>query len=386
MIKKVLTIILILLMITIAICSKTYKGFTYVYDYFKEHKETSFINYDQEFTDNIFKKNNLIDLYGSINKALGIHDFYDSNIYVTKNNTIVSAYNQTSTDYEYYELIEFYDFLRNNNINMLYVNEPTKYINDEEFINEFSKDTYVNRNADLLLSRIKEYGIPTLDLREKINEEGLNIKDLFYRTDHHWKSNTGLWASKQIANALNEHCYYNIDTSIFNNDNFEFIEYKDHWLGEQGRKIGKSYVGLDDYTLIKPKFETSYVFIEDEGFVKGTFDYFIDEEAINNNEDVYDARSLNYVYKNTECMNNRVDYGKVLLISDSFQFSVYPFLSLDINHMDSLILRGQKDNFDLHEYILKNEYDTVIIAYAEFMIGSHDNISNSNYKMFTFNK
>ena len=85
-------------------------------------------------------------------------------------------------------------------------------------------------------------------------------------------------------------------------------------------------------------------------------------------------------------MNNRVDYGKVLLISDSFQFSVYPFLSLGINHMDSLILRGQKDNYDLHEYILKNEYDTVIVAYAEFMIGAHDDVNNSNYKMFTFNK
>ena len=163
-------------------------------------------------------------------------------------------------------------------------------------------------------------------------------------------------------------------------------EYKNAWLGEQGRKIGQSYVGLDDYTVIKPNYETSYVFIEDEGFIKGTFDYFVNKDIYTSNENVYDVRSWHYSYSCPEYMNNRVDYGKVLFISDSYQNATYPFLSLGINHMNAIILRGKKDDFDLCDYIIKNEFDTVIISYSEMMIGAHEDITNANYKMFTFNK
>ena len=31
-----------------------------------------------------------------------------------------------------------------------------------------------------------------------------------------------------------------------------------------------------------------------------------------------------------------------------------------------------------------DEYDTVIIAYAQFMLGSHDDPSSANYRMYSF--
>ena len=34
--------------------------------------------------------------------------------------------------------------------------------------------------------------------------------------------------------------------------------------------------------------------------------------------------------------------------------------------------------------ILDNQYDTIIIGYAQFMIGAHDNPNSANYKMFFF--
>ena len=52
--------------------------------------------------------------------------------------------------------------------------------------------------------------------------------------------------------------------------------------------------------------------------------------------------------------------------------------------MDSLVLRACDDSFDLRNYILENGYDTVLICYAQFMLGAHDDPNSSNYRMFTF--
>ena len=131
-------------------------------------------------------------------------------------------------------LLKVVNVLEANGVNLLYVNEPTKYLDDNLFSNEFGVETYSNRNMDLFLSRIRDAGINTIDLRDNIVEENIDIEDLFYRTDHHWTTPAGLWATQMIVQGLNDTCGYDIDTSIFDKDNYNFTEWKDCWLGEQG--------------------------------------------------------------------------------------------------------------------------------------------------------
>ena len=73
-------------------------------------------------------------------------------------------------------------------------------------------------------------------------------------------------------------------------------------------------------------------------------------------------------------------------MGDSYAMVTEPFLSLGVNQIDFLILRNTDDDFSLREYILENQYDTVLICYAQFMIGAHDNPQSANYKMFSFDK
>lgn len=75
----------------------------------------------------------------------------------------------------------------------------------------------------------------------------------------------------------------------------------------------------------------------------------------------------------------------MLLLGDSYAQVTEPFLSLSVHEIDSLILRSCDEDFDLHQYIIENGYDTVVICYAQFMIGAHDNPESANYKMFSFN-
>jgi hypothetical protein len=238
---------------------------------------------------------------------------------------------------------------------------------------------------DKFLSRITEAGIPVIDLRDNIAEEGLNVRSLFYRTDHHWTTRAALWATRIIAAGLNDVCGYQIDLSVYDESNYTFKDWSECWLGEQGRKVAETYVGLDDYTEIKPDFPTSYTFKPGNGDnYEGTFDDFINEDFYNLETDVYENKSWHYSYSQINCINHNVESGKVLILGDSYEQVTEPFISLGVHEVDSLILRDCSDSFSLRDYILENGYDTVIICYAQFMLGAHDNPSSANYKMYSF--
>lgn len=343
---------------------------------------------ESEFNSGMWKHEELINLNGTMAKKLNIHGLYsDMNMYVTDDNYIVNAYPFTTTDYEVEETISFRDFVESNGVHLLYVNEPIKYLDDGLLKNNFGIETYSNRNADVFLERIHAAGVNTIDLRKNIIEEGKNVSNLFYRTDHHWTTPAGLWATKIIAEGLNKYCGYNIDVSTFDETNFNRKDWTESWLGEQGRKVAKTYIGLDNYTELKPKFATDYTFKKDDKTTyHGTFDAFVDEKIYNTENDVYKNRSWHYSYSRINCINNNVKYGKILLIGDSYDHVTQPFLSLQVHEVDSIILRSCDDKFKLRDYILSNGYDTVIIAYAQSMIGAHDNVRSSNYRMFAFDK
>lgn len=339
-----------------------------------------------DFISYIWKKRELIELNGFMADKLNMQGFYgDIGVYVTDDKYIVSGTTYTSTDYEVSEIIGLRDFLAGSGINLLYVNKPEKYTDDLWFSTEFGIETYRNRNADVFLKRIRQAGVNVIDLRENLAEENINALELFYRTDHHWTTNAGLWATQIIAEGLNKYCGYYIDTSIYDISNYYLNEWTDCWLGEQGRKVGKSYVGLDNYTEIKPKCETSYIFKKSDGSTwEGSFDDFINESIYNVERDVYESESWHYSYRQISCINNNVESGKILLLGDSFDQVTEPFISLGVHEIDSIILREQEEGFDLRNHILENGYDTVIICYAQTMIGAHEVKASSNYRMFSF--
>ena len=340
---------------------------------------------EADFTANLWKRTDMIDLTGIMAKALRMQGYYsDEDIFITDGGYILDCSAKTTTDYEVEQTVSLRDFLAENGIPLLYVNEPTKYTDDAVFTDAFALESFSNRNMDKFLSRIREAGVNAIDLRDNLREEGLDVRDLFYRTDHHWTVPAGLWASRIMAEGLNEYCGYSIDLSLFDPENFEAREWKACWLGEQGRKAGKTRVGLDDYTELKPKFETNYTFKGVGMLYDGSFDRFIDEWVFDPARDVYENNSWHHAYNRINCINNDAEKGKLLILGDSFTAVTHCFLSLGIREVDSLILRDHDASFDLRNYILDNGYDAVLVAYAQFMVGGHDNPASSSCRMFTF--
>ena len=48
--------------------------------------------------------------------------------------------------------------------------------------------------------KVKIFTAFTID--EKVQEQGIDKYSLFYKTDHHWTTKSGLWACNQIADKL----------------------------------------------------------------------------------------------------------------------------------------------------------------------------------------
>ncbi|MDR2393358.1 MAG: hypothetical protein LBD93_04295 [Treponema sp.] len=95
----------------------------------------------------------------------------------------------------------FHDFLHDLGIDLLYVQRPHK-IAPQDGISGILD--FFNENDDDLLTALSVKQILYLDLRKNIREETLDHRRLFYKTDHHWKAETGLWASRILMNHLNE--------------------------------------------------------------------------------------------------------------------------------------------------------------------------------------
>ena len=363
-----------------------------------EEEETSvatpvatFAQVSANFLNGLYSKIQLCEFNGSLANKFGFIDFYKNTGGIKlPNGYVAGVYGQTSTDYEIGQMSELKKFCDSEGVQLLYVNEPTKYIDDAVIEEQLGLKSYINQNTDLFLSRLNDIGVNYIDLRDNIRAEGKDSFSMFFRTDHHWTPESGKWATQIIADELNRDYGYKIDTSIYNDSNFSFTEYKNAWLGEQGKKLSEAYVGLDDYTCIEPKFDTDYTVATVGGTAKGTFsETMIDKNNYKTGdlETIYACPSWHYSYMrnglNTSVIkNNKVKKGKILVLGDSYDQVTSPFLSLGVNEVRTLVLRAYDGS--LQEYIKQNDIDTVVVAYASFMIGAHDSPTNANYAMFDF--
>ena len=330
------------------------------------------------YSDTFALKDFFVDLNGYVGRALDLKELYrETGIYILDGGYIVSRYNRTEADYEVEEILRLKEFLDGRGIALLYVNAPTKYFDDGIFEKNFGVRSFCNDNADRFLAWITSSGVPTLDLRQSFKDAGLDAKDVFYRTDHHWTVNGGFFATARIAEALNESCGFGIDMSLYDPERYDFTEMKDCWVGEQGNKIAVTYAGYDDFTLIEPNFETDLTL---NGSQRTDFGGFIDRSLFE--FDGATKSSLHYSYRSVPAVNNLVGEGNILLLSDSFSQVVTPFLSLSVHSVDPVILRSYGG--DLMSLIENGNYDAVVICYSEIMIGAHDNPASSNYRMFSF--
>ncbi len=252
------------------------------------------------------------------------------------------------------KLTAFGTWLENNEIPFLYIQAPHKWPKDMK-----SESNHYSKQADDMLSALSNAGIDTYDMRNDI--DGL---EYFFKTDHHWMPQTGIPAARYITEFINNKYGFDLDTSVFNSENYDYEVREDIFLGSQGKKVGKYYAGLDNYTIITPKFETELQkIVPIMGIdISGSFEDCFHDYSVFDNKDIFSASP--YVFYTSDYnleidRNNLVDNDKkILFIRDSFGCVLTPFLSLSTSELHVVDTRFFKEN--LYDYILANDFDLVV--------------------------
>lgn len=330
--------------------------------------KTSISRTEDTINNSALFRNKFIDLNGFIQNFIGrdvVEDVDASNtVYKLKNGQLSFSYPEYDTAYCSENLIELYEYLNAKDVNFLYVQAPFKV---DKYNNNLPKgyEDLTNKNADVFLNAIDDK-VPYLDLRESFKNLKIEHEDLFYNTDHHWKTEAAFEASRETMNSL--HKLYNIaiDNEILDKKNYNFEEYKNFFLGSQGRRVGKYYGGIDDYTLITPKFHTDYTVKIKEYTKNGAFkDTILEPEFLKTDLPVDTNRYASYFggdYEMVKVDNNNVDTGKTLIIQDSFGLPFSAFMSLNFKETHTMDLRHFREE-SLVEYLEENHYDNVLFLY-----------------------
>jgi hypothetical protein len=264
---------------------------------------------------------------------------------------------------------KFNDFLIDLGIDLVYVQAPHKICRNDVITDA---SDFSNKNADALLSTLSARDIPYLDLRERLHQEQLDHHSLFYKTDHHWKAETGLWASNIIAEYLNANNGFMIDTSLFAPDRYRYEVYENANLGSLGRKITLVRTATENGTLIYPRFDTDFSIapLSETTGRQGTFDIFYKNKPTKPDYQTsfYDSA---YSSVNKTIHNNLLHDGKkILVIGDSFGKAVVPFLAIAMENIETISLPSFSGS--VKTYIEQSKPDMVIVLYNPSILDSSD--------------
>lgn len=346
----------------------------------------SFIsNFEIVWQDKLFGRTGWINLFGLMECALGKRVVKDTEerytVYKMDNGQLTFAY-------PYKDMTSFIDnykkmalYLKNEEIPLLYVQAPFK-VNKYDNKLPYDWEDSTNKMADDFIKGIRSVS-EVIDLRDLLNDKQMDYSSSFFQTDHHWKPETGFWASCEIAHYLEDYYNFPLEEKYFSEDKFTFMLRKSCYLGSQGKRVGKYYAGLDDFTVISPQFYTEYVFsvpslsIDRSG---NFYDAFIFEEYLNDT-DIYgtdmDCAYTGNNYSLSIAYNKQNNSGKkILLVRDSFSRVVAPFLAGICEELHIIDLRTFEGS--VSEYAKEQDADIVIVLYNPSAV--------ENSKLYEFEK
>ena len=254
---------------------------------------------------------------------------------------------------------------------LLYINIPHKPFSDDD-LTAFGRKAAGNLNQDRFLEAIREAGVDTFDLRDVIRRDFENPYDIYYKSDHHWTTDTGLYIAGVVGCEIASRYGLEVETEKFDPKLYKTTVYEDVFLGELGQLTGGLYTGAEDYHLIEPADETHFVYEEPWGDVhrEGDFSVMLDKDRLKD-PSLYDSELYyTYMFWNAPLQhieNRDSDGPRILIVKDSFGQAVIPFLAMGVGSVDVWDQRGNGGS--LFDHIRGNDFDLVIVMYTGSMIG-----------------
>lgn len=229
-----------------------------------------------------------------------------------------------------------------------------------------------NRRADSFAAWARHYSVPLLDLRENWREEGLTQEEAFFRTDSSWTPRAAFagccgtlqWMEERFDAQIPER------EKLCRLSDYEMTTYEGLMFGTCGEETGAVFAGgAEPYTLIRPKEEGSYLLKSGKpdsydrhegGFSRALLSLEQKENGFRG-----EARDI-YLHERLDDYTSIVNLEtesteKVLLLRDLFAAPMGAFLAQAFSQVD--LLSGQAyTEAELREIMEETRYDYVFVV------------------------
>jgi hypothetical protein len=267
------------------------------------------------------------------------------------------------------DVIELSKYLADKRLPMLYAFLPSKSNGDQDCF-PHGLTNYAKSDSERDFEELTKAEVNIFDIRQEMKNSGIDFFSAFYRTDHHWKAETGLWCAGVLAQKFERDYGFVYDKSLLNADNYTFEVLEDYFLGSQGKRVGTLFGGVDDFTVIHPNFETNY---ETDTLTSNGWEYrtgTLKETAYETKwiekRDYFELSPYS-MYSNGDNAiqiirnNNAVNDKKILVVRKSFACVVTPFLALSAKESRTIDLRPANRIPNLYDYI--DEYNPDLVLF-----------------------
>lgn len=276
----------------------------------------------------------------------------------------ISAYQKIANQYNAIER-----YAEDLGIYYLYVQTPTTVDVDNEQIPE-GVEHFGNERIDSFIQAMVNNEMNYLDLRENFKEDNIDFYSYFYKTDHHWTIEAGLYVASEIVSEINDRTGTNMPRADEIGD-YGCKTYENAMFGSIGNSLSHYVLDSEDFTIFYPLFSTYFhLVIPDKDIdTYGSFEeLFYDYESIESIQNegggyvyetvVYGNRPLITI----ENLNNQ-NGPHIVMIRDSYGIAVAPFLALSCSRLDLIDTRDNNGNFNgsILNYLKTEKPDIVIV-------------------------
>lgn len=344
---------------------------------------------ESEVNEEIWGRMNFIETYGYVQKLAGKREF-DGFSYIKGEDGMLyygSLFRDSTDDLQIYaeNVYRLNEYVKSRNAKLIVVLPPSKVLTGKSDIDPQWPVNDPNYRVDEFLNLLQRYEVTAVDLRTMMKQSDLDIDQIFFKTDHHWTPLAAFYAVGELVEQVRDHFDDDWDPERFycNLDNYNSYTYFDCMLGSGGRDTGIVYSGTDDYTLLWPRFDTSFTWTDyqHDKVRRGSFSESL-LDADNLKVKNWYGGSVNTVYLDENVKHDRIvnhknpDGPRLAVLRDSYFSPMAAFLAPMCSEIDMVWGSSNHNDIDFNEFIRDNEYDYLILEVYSY------NLDEKSFQFF----